>query len=81
MKVLSISILRLVFSFFHNGIKISGSITASGLFFWREDYTIVEKTRIKSLERGSGKNFSSERFSPINLIYLCINSTAKSAKL
>ncbi len=53
MKVLSNSILSLTFSFFHNGIKMSGSIVASGLFFVREHYTIVKKTIIKSLERGS----------------------------
>ena len=36
---------------------MSGSIAASGFFCVREHYTIVEKTIIKSMERGWGKSF------------------------
>jgi len=68
------------FSFFHNGIKMSGSIAASGLFFVCKLYTIVEKTIIKSLEKGLGKNLSSERFSPVSLHKYChISITVKDA--
>jgi hypothetical protein len=64
--------LKLLSGFSRNGTALSSEDDKDSLIVVPAMSTIPGKTKIKSLERGSGKNLSSERFAPITTVFTSV---------